>query len=146
MTKRKTIDSDWGAPMNLGPAINSVANEAVPSISHDGLLLFFSGAAYGPFRADGCGNADLWVSSRVSTSDPWSTRMNLGQYVNSSEADLGPNISADGSTLYFSSKRDGGEGHHDLWQVSITAVRRPSRHVDDDSAQITIQGDNGKEG
>ncbi|KPK33848.1 MAG: hypothetical protein AMJ65_19145, partial [Phycisphaerae bacterium SG8_4] len=97
MTTRETTHDDWGTPMNLGPAINSVANEAVPSISHDGLLFFFSGAAYGPFRAAGCGEADLWVSTRASTSDPWSTRINLGQNVNSSDQDLTPNISADGS-------------------------------------------------
>ena len=132
--------------MNLGPAINSVANEAVPSISHDGLLLFFSGAAYGPFRADGCGEADLWFSTRASASDPWSTRMNLGQYVNSPESDLGPNISADSSTLYFASKRDGGVGHYDLWQVAINSIYRSFQKDNATSTRITVENDDGKEG
>ena len=146
LTTRETIHSHWDTPMNLGPAINSAANEGVPSISADGLLLFFSGAAYGPFRADGCGKADLWVSTRATTSDHWGTRVNLGQPVNSADQDVAPNISADGSTLYFASKREGGVGHFDLWQVSITVVRQPAHENNDDSLQTTIQGNDGKKG
>ena len=49
--------------------------------------------------------------------------MSLGPQINSPRSDCNPSISADGSTLYFSSsKRDGGQGGWDLLQVSILPV------------------------
>ncbi|MHC4596035.1 MAG: LamG-like jellyroll fold domain-containing protein [Planctomycetota bacterium] len=48
--------------------------------------------------------------------------MNLGPTVNSSDDDIGPSISADGSTLFFASNRSGGVGGYDLWQASILPV------------------------
>jgi Tol biopolymer transport system component len=125
LTTRETVNDDWSKPVNLGFPVNSVLNEGVPSISADGLLLFFSGAAYGPFRSDGHGNADLWVTTRATTSGPWSKPVNLGPNVNSPDYDVGPSISMDGSMLYFASNR-GSERFEDfdLWQVPITYVSR----------------------
>ena len=40
--------------------------------------------------------------------------MNLGSTVNSSTWDIGPDISADGLTLYLTSQRPGGSGDRDL--------------------------------
>jgi len=48
--------------------------------------------------------------------------VNLGPPVNSSADDQGPILSADGSTLYFSSDRPGGLGGVDLWQVAIIPI------------------------
>jgi hypothetical protein len=48
--------------------------------------------------------------------------MNLGPVINSSDWDFSPNISADGSTLYFCSDRPGGIGSADLWQAPILPV------------------------
>jgi hypothetical protein len=48
--------------------------------------------------------------------------VNLGATVNSSVVDWAPSISADGSTLYFSSNRSGGIGSADLWQAPIIPV------------------------
>lgn len=88
------------------------------SISHDGLLLFF-----GSDRPGGSGGHDLWVTRRATTNDPWGTPVNLGPTINSSAVyDQTPNISADCSTLFFSSNRPGGVGGSDLWQVSIDPV------------------------
>jgi hypothetical protein len=48
--------------------------------------------------------------------------VNLGPVVNSSSWDLSPNISADGSMLYFGSGRPGGIGSGDIWQAPIIPV------------------------
>ncbi|MHC4535898.1 MAG: hypothetical protein ACYS6K_18265 [Planctomycetota bacterium] len=48
--------------------------------------------------------------------------MNLGPIVNSTAGEDGPEISADGSILYFHSNRPGGYGSYDIWQVSILPV------------------------
>jgi Tol biopolymer transport system component len=38
---RTTINDPWGEPVNLGPNVNSSSIDSFPSISTDGLTLFF---------------------------------------------------------------------------------------------------------
>ena len=108
--------------MNLGATINSSLNEAFPDISADSRMLFFSDHMLGPWRLGGYGGQDLWVTTRATTNDPWGEPMNIGPVINSSYWDFSPNISADGSTLYFGSDRPGGIGSADLWQAPIIPV------------------------
>jgi len=114
VTTRSTDSDPWGTSMNLGSTVNSSYADGVPSISADGLMLFFYSD-----RPAGYGGGDLWVTTRASNSDPWRTPVNLGSPVNSSTVDSCPNISTDGLTLYFLSDRPGGQGSFDLWQVPI---------------------------
>lgn len=117
------------------------ANEAVSSISADGRMLFFSSALFGPDRPGGYGDFDIWVATRATVSDPWAAPVNLGPMVNSSDLEVSPNISADGSTLYFSSNRPGGSGNRDLWQVSIDPVVDLNGDGSVDAADIHIMAD-----
>jgi Tol biopolymer transport system component len=114
VTKRATLDDPWQEPVNLGPAVNTLDIEATPGISADMLTLFFAS-----IRPGGYGYSDIWMTSRATVDDPWEPPVNLGAVVNSSYREGGPNISMDGSTLYFNSMRPGGYGDWDLWQVSI---------------------------
>lgn len=116
VTTRETTQDDWGEPVNLGSTINSSVQDQSPSISADGLILFFD---CGP---DEAGDWDLWVTRRATKSDPWGEPVNLGPAVNSSSWECAPCISDDGSTLVFWSSRPGGSGSADLWQVSIEPV------------------------
>src|SRR5437879_4513220 len=50
----------WSAPVNLGPVINTAANEQHPAISRDGLSLYISSD-----RSGGFGGTDIWVSQRA---------------------------------------------------------------------------------
>jgi Tol biopolymer transport system component len=115
MTTRASISDPWEPPVNLGPTVNSSDGDATPSISADGLTLFFSS-----HRPGGQGLGDLWATTRASLSDPWEPPRNLGPVVNTSGDDLSPDISADGLTLFFYSGRSGGYGGYDLWQVAVT--------------------------
>ena len=107
---RTTKDDPWGEPVNLGSPVNSYANDFFPSISSDGLSLYF-----GSGRVDGFGIDDLYVSTRASTDDPWGEPVNLGGTVNTSANEGFPSISADGRLLFFSSFQNGGVGKDDLW-------------------------------
>ena len=107
-------------PTNLGPSVNSAYSEAGPSLSADGLTLFFSSD-----RPGGYGYTDLWMSSRASTSDPFGEAVDLGGVVNSTSRDDRPCISADGLTLYFTSGRTGGEGDWDIWVASRASTLDP---------------------
>jgi Tol biopolymer transport system component len=114
MVGKAKADFVFGTPTNLGPTINSAATEQMPSISADGLELYFSDHG-GGLRPGGHGRADLWVAIRPTKDDPWGVPVNLGPTVNSSSADEFSDLSADGLSLYFSSDRAGGLGHYDLW-------------------------------
>ena len=87
--------------MPLGPNVNTVGfNDAVPTISEDGLDLYF----HSP-RPGGCGAADIYVSHRDDPSDDfgWQPAVNLGCVVNNGDRDNGPDFfQANGTDyLYF---------------------------------------------
>jgi len=124
VTERATRNDDWGTPVNLGPIVNSSADETVSAISFDGLQLLFNDH-HTASRPGGLGDSDLWTTMRPTVSDPWEPPLNLGPSVNSSASDSGPCVSADGLVLFFSSERPGGYGRRDLW-----TARRAS--ADDD--------------
>jgi len=115
---RVTTEDRWGTPVNLGPTVNSSYRDSYPSISADGLSLYFRSR-----RPEGLGQSDLWVSTRRNTSDPWGTPVNLGPTVNSSAHDSRPNISSDGLSLFFSSTRSGGYGSYDIWATTRKSTR-----------------------
>jgi len=119
VTTRETTDDDWGNPVNLGPTVNSSAQDFSPSISGDGMMLFFVSNRPGGY---GGTYGDILVTTRATTDDDWSTPVNLGPMVNSSATDFDGETSADGSIFYFSSDRPGGVGSYDIWQASITPI------------------------
>jgi Tol biopolymer transport system component len=116
MTKRATRDEPWEEPVNLGPKVNTASWDGRPTISQDGLLLFFDSN-----RAGGFGSVDMYVTRRASLSEAWEEPVNLGPVVNSSAFDAYAHMSADGSTLYFDSMRPGGYGERDIWEARIIA-------------------------
>ncbi|MFC1794486.1 LamG-like jellyroll fold domain-containing protein [Planctomycetota bacterium] len=112
---RATTDDDWGNPVSLGPTVNSSGDDYTPSISADGLSLYFNSD-----RSGGVGAYDLWVTTRETIHDPWGTPVNLGPTVNSSAFDVFPGISADGLALffaYFASDGSGGYSPTDIWMT-----------------------------
>jgi hypothetical protein len=118
VTTRPTAFDPWGTPVNLGPTINSTADDYTTDLSADELLLFFQS-----LRPGGYGLTDLYVTRRRTTSEQFGPPMNLGPPVNTSAHEGTPNISADGSTLYFHSDRPGSFGNWDLWQVRVRPMR-----------------------
>ncbi len=113
VSRRAALDAPWGPATNLGPSVNSEANEGAPSISSDGLELYFHD--WGVNRPGGTRKADVWVARRASVNDPWGAPENLGDLVNTTENEGTPEISADMLELYFESERPGGFGSDDIW-------------------------------
>ncbi len=113
-------DFVFGTPVNLGSLVNSSDSEYDPSVSADGLELYFQSS-----RAGGQGNSDLYVAQRPSVQDPWQAAVNLGPVVNSAAAESGPSLSSDGLTLYFNSNREGGSGGDDLYMTTRDSREEP---------------------
>src|SRR6266571_685290 len=109
MQAESFANSDWSSPENLAP-INSTFNEQAPSLSPDGLTLYFGSNRP---RPGGSTDTDLWVSHRSCTDCAWETPANLGPIVNSSVGDNGPSLSLDGHALLH----------------ECTDWRRPQRHL-----------------
>jgi hypothetical protein len=115
MATRDTVHDMWGSATNLGPIANSPYGEGYPSLSADGLELFFCSLLWTSQRPGGVGGGDLWVTKQSPVSGTWGVPENLGPQVNSINHDVEPSISADGLSLYFTSDRPGGEGGMDLY-------------------------------
>ena len=98
VSTRETLYDECGVPENLGELVNSDAQEFNPTLSADGLELYFN--TY-PLRPGGLGGADLWVTRRTTKADPWRTAECLSPPVNSTNHESAPSISADGLELYF---------------------------------------------
>jgi len=128
---RLTIEDNWDTPVNLGPTINTSSNDNGPNISSDGLCLIFG--LYGSEN-----DFDTWMSTRQNKEHAWSIPVNPGPPLNSSSRDLQPDISSDGSTIYFTSRRSGGLGDHDLWQAPIIPIVDLNGDRIVDSADMSI--------
>jgi Tol biopolymer transport system component len=122
---RETTGDPWGEPVNLGPLINGSLHESGPSLSADGLSLYFSAL----FPPGGYGSADILVTRRATRNSSWGTPVNLGPTVNSPAADYGPAISFDGLQLFFSdyagALRPGGYGDRDIWFSTRATTNDP---------------------
>jgi outer membrane protein OmpA-like peptidoglycan-associated protein len=105
------INGVWEMARPLGPPINTPLNEGGQCLSPDGKTIYFTGCD----RPEGLGSCDIYYSKKTGSS--WSEPLNLGSRVNSKEWDSQPTISFDGSTLYFTSNRQGGSGGTDIWKT-----------------------------
>ena len=103
----------WPEPVNVGAPVNSSFQDNNPSVSGDGLSLYFSSNRP-------CGDGDvvldvnLWVARRSGAGQPWQVeclRINVDGFL-----DTGPDLTPDGRWLYFSSDRPGSTGtQRDIW-------------------------------
>ena len=106
VSRRKTREEPWGTPVNLGLGVNSFAYENHPSISADGLTLYFDALTW-------LGYYDICVAFRATTYNDWDESFVLSSIVNSMFYELSPCISSDGLNLFFD--RRSVLGDRDIW-------------------------------
>ncbi|MCA9054043.1 MAG: serine/threonine-protein kinase, partial [Planctomycetaceae bacterium] len=122
MATRERTGEPFGAPVNLGPTVNTRGWELSPSLSGDGLSLVFASSGRGAQ-----GRYALFECRRDSRADPFAEAMSLGSDVNSRSSDAGPCLSADGLALVFRSMRDTGRGNSDFY-LTTRAGRNEAFH------------------
>ena len=117
VSTRASVNAPWGTPVNLGTNINSSGAEVCPTITADGLSLFFVSDKPG-----GCGGNDIYVSHRLNNQSGWEPAVNLGCQFNSPQSDITPSLFTDASGttyLYISSNRPGGPGMQDIYVSTL---------------------------
>jgi Tol biopolymer transport system component len=114
------VEGQWGVATKV-ENVNWYSADESPSITSDGRQLYFASWEI-DFTGGNYGGADIFVSNREE--DHWGEPINVGLPINSETWDLSPSISCDGNTLYFASRREGGNYSLDHLFVSrrITGI------------------------
>lgn len=107
-------DGSFGKMINLGPTINTEANEMFPVISSEGQLFFASNGHIG------LGGLDVFVAFPMKDGS-FKKVTNLGNKINSSSDDFALIFNSDGKTGYFSSNRADGKGGDDIYAFTLVA-------------------------
>jgi hypothetical protein len=98
VSRRRSVNEPWGAPDRVAPPVSSAFFDITPTISLDGLDLYFGSNRPGPFSPP---LPDLWVSHRASLNDAWAEPVNLGPGINTPLFEGSLDISPDQRTAFF---------------------------------------------
>ena len=108
-----TEDGNLDTPQNLGPTINTPADEKYPSLSIDGKTLYFSSNGH-----EGFGGHDLFMS-KILKNNAYKAPRNLGNTINTSYDELAFFLVTKNKG-YVSSNKPNGKGGFDIY----TAVNK----------------------
>jgi hypothetical protein len=149
-TVRDTLADDWSEPNHMSKIVNSASNDEWPCISADNLTLLFASN-----RPESHGGYDLWMTTRTSITDDWSTPVNLGSAVNSEGWDRRSWVTADGRMLVYESNRASGnltegevfdlymtmrEGPDGAWRSSTWLAKAINMTFDSDGLYVIRGG------
>ncbi len=109
----------WGEPENLGPTINTMANEASPFMHADNQTMYFTSDGL-----PGYGDNDLFYTKKGPGGE-WSKPVNLGYPINTIGDEGTIFITANGKTAYYSSDRSDTRGGLDIYSFELREDIRP---------------------
>jgi hypothetical protein len=116
----KSAQGTWQTPINLGDVINTPFAERTPFLHPDMKTLYFSSDGHGGF-----GHLDVYMTTRLDeTWTKWSTPINLGKSINTTQNDWGYQISTDGQTAYLSAMTSDSED--DIFYIELPKKYQPS--------------------
>jgi hypothetical protein len=118
--RARNAGGTFAEPENLGPVVNSAADEYEPCIAADESFLVFMAAG----RPDDTGGGDLYISYKKDGG--WTPPKNLGAKINGRAMQIAPYLSLDGKSFYFASvRRPGGLG--DIYRMDLDALHALAR-------------------
>jgi hypothetical protein len=106
-------DGSWGPILNLGPPINSAADERAPCLSPDGRTFIFT--SYG--RRNQPAVTSIYCSQLL-LNGQWSEPRPFEGSINSKYSEFTAYPSHDGNRMFFTSYRPGGTGNEDIWCIA----------------------------
>ncbi|TFH37615.1 MAG: tetratricopeptide repeat protein, partial [Bacteroidia bacterium] len=116
---KKDSSGSWGTAVNLGPEINTPYNEDTPFLDITNKTLFFS--SRGHFSM---GGHDIFYSSLMENGK-WSTPVNMGSPVNTTDDDLFYSPVGEGFIAYQSKYEKDGYGEQDIYRLEVFSDRHP---------------------
>lgn len=105
-------DSTWGEIKNLGDSINTPYDDDAPFIHPDGQTLFYSSKG-----KNSMGGYDLFQAKLNLMDSTFSSPVNLGYPINTTDDDIYYVLSANGERGYYASGKKGGSGLKDIYSV-----------------------------
>jgi outer membrane protein OmpA-like peptidoglycan-associated protein/tetratricopeptide (TPR) repeat protein len=118
----RQADGQWGAPVNMGPTINTAGNEGAPFLHADTRTLYFMSDGH-----PGLGGYDLFLT-RVD-SGAWTAPRNLGYPINTTADEGAIAVSLDGRTAYYTTDKNSQPGQPldlDIYAFDLYPAIRPS--------------------
>ena len=109
----KLANGEWSLPTNLGPTINTAADEDAPFLHPDGVTMFFSSQGH-----KNMGGFDVFKTTK-NADGKWSDPENLRAPINTPDDDVYYAQSPDGKRGYFSSIRKGNYGDRDIYRIDF---------------------------
>lgn len=104
----------WGEPVNLGKDINTEYEERGPFILADGSAMYFSSQGH-----EGMGGHDIFRSEWDEENKKWTTPVNVGYPINTSDDDVYISYTGDGKRAYYASVKDEGIGEDDIYVIYL---------------------------
>ncbi len=113
-------NGEWGAPIDLGPTINTPFCDRAPLLHPDMKTLYFCSEGHGSI-----GGMDVFKSTRLREDSwtEWSEPVSLGKEINSLEDECWYEISTDGKVAYFSKNVN---DNHDIFWLNLPEKMRPN--------------------
>ena len=111
----------WNEAINMGPTINTAADEQAPFIHADNRSLYFSSNGW-----PGFGGSDLFVA-RKKLDGNWSTPMNLGYPINTYENEGSIAVASNGMDAYMASDRMDSKGGLDIYKALLAPATRANK-------------------
>jgi tetratricopeptide (TPR) repeat protein len=112
---------DWGMAKNIGPVINTKYNEESPFLGKDDKTLFFS--SRGHFNI---GGYDIFYSTLLDNGQ-WSTPLNVGYPLNTTDDDLFFYPVNEGYEAYYSMIEPDSYGLTDIYRIEIFTKDHPRK-------------------
>ena len=111
----------WSRAENLGPDVNSNADESCAFMYADNQTLFFNSNGH-----PGYGLTDLFYTKKQPDSS-WSDPVNLGYPINTIDDEGSLIVTADGKTAYYASEGKDSRGALDLYSFQLREDIRPPK-------------------
>jgi outer membrane protein OmpA-like peptidoglycan-associated protein len=112
-------NGQWGTPLNMGPEVNSSADESCPFIHADNQTFYFTSNGH-----PGYGGTDLYFM-RKQADGSWGKPQNLGYPVNTIDDEGSLIIASDGKTAYYASDGADSRGGLDIYSFQLPNNVRP---------------------
>ncbi len=113
-TAKMLPTGQWGLPVNIGSKINTKYREDFPWLSLDGKTLYFSSEGHSSM-----GGFDLFKCVWDEMDKEWSSPINMGYPLNTSDDERQISILPDNRAGYVSALRPGGFGDLDIYRIKF---------------------------